>query len=245
MRNDVECVESPLAVFKAGDPWPPVDPDENSSRQNFYQTTKAETVLKYLFGISRTSKMRTLYNAARPFRVIGGVSHSEMDFLQSVRGPQAKVALCSFWLQELVTREQLNGGLGKVPAPIVSRFHQVITDGMLGYNQSRKITYTPFPFPHAQVTVLFVTILCLFVPLLLLCYVQRIGFAIALNFFTVLSFVGLHEVARELEQPFVNTPNDLPLNNYQAQFNEALISMYTGFHPDGYSMNVPEEDLDV
>merc|ERR1719232_67629 len=117
LRNDVECVESPLAVFKAGDPWPPVDPDENSSdfRQNFYQTTKAETVLKYLFGISRTSKMRTLYNAARPFRVIGGVSHSEMDFLQSVRGPQAKVALCSFWLQELVTREQLKGGLGKVP----------------------------------------------------------------------------------------------------------------------------------
>lgn len=42
-------------------------------------------------------------------------------------------------------------------------------------------------------------------------------------------------MALELEEPFIRYPNDLPLNNYQAQFNEALISsLYAGFHPDSW-----------
>lgn len=40
---------------------------------------------------------------------------------------------------------------------------------------------------------------------------------------------GLWEVAKELQDPFKNAPNDLPLNNYQAQFNEALLMMYSGY----------------
>jgi hypothetical protein len=42
----------------------------------------------------------------------------------------------------------------------------------------------------------------------------------------------MHEVARELENPFREIPNELPLVTMQAQFNEALITMYSGFHPD-------------
>lgn len=55
-------------------------------------------------------------------------------------------------------------------------------------------------------------------------------------------FVGVQEVARELEQPFRNAPNDLPLTTFQAQFNEALIAMYAGFHPDAWSV---EEQVTV
>jgi hypothetical protein len=41
-------------------------------------------------------------------------------------------------------------------------------------------------------------------------------------------------VARELEDPFHNIPNDLPLTTFQAQFNEALCVMFAGFHPDAW-----------
>lgn len=41
-------------------------------------------------------------------------------------------------------------------------------------------------------------------------------------------------VALELENPFQNVPNDLPLTTYQAEFNEALISMFAGFNPDSW-----------
>ena len=48
-------------------------------------------------------------------------------------------------------------------------------------------------------------------------------------------FFGIQEVANELEEPFIRYPNDLPLNNYQVQFNEALISsLFGGFHPDAW-----------
>ena len=45
---------------------------------------------------------------------------------------------------------------------------------------------------------------------------------------------GLHEVARELENPFRNAPNDVPLCTLLAFYNEALITTFAGFHPDAY-----------
>ena len=55
-----------------------------------------------------------------------------------------------------------------------------------------------------------------------------------LTFLTVLCLYGINEVARDLECPFRSYPNDLPLLNFQAQFNEALITMFAGYHPDFY-----------
>lgn len=81
----------------------------------------------------------------------------------------------------------------------------------------------------------FFTLAVLFIlPLLYYSYVNDIYFACILNFVTVLCFIGIHEVARELENPFHNVPNDLPLTTFQAQFNEALITIYSGFHPDSF-----------
>eukprot|EP00549_Striatella_unipunctata_P011819 CAMPEP_0118725822 /NCGR_PEP_ID=MMETSP0800-20121206/33354_1 /TAXON_ID=210618 ORGANISM="Striatella unipunctata, Strain CCMP2910" /NCGR_SAMPLE_ID=MMETSP0800 /ASSEMBLY_ACC=CAM_ASM_000638 /LENGTH=434 /DNA_ID=CAMNT_0006634565 /DNA_START=31 /DNA_END=1335 /DNA_ORIENTATION=+ len=135
LRNDLEQAESPLSVFKPGQAWPPVDPDAADSKirqLQYFSSTRTTTVITYLLGISRDVTHRTLYNAARPFRVIGGVSDAEIKMLQAARGPLAKVALCTMWLQEFIIREQINGGLGKVAPPIVSRIFQFISDGMIG-----------------------------------------------------------------------------------------------------------------
>jgi hypothetical protein len=105
---------------------------------------------------------------------------------------------------------------------------------MLGYNQARKVAYIPFPFPHAQITSLFVFIVVLLLPVLMLNYTSNYALGVILNLLTVMCFVGLHEVSRELECPFQNVPNDLPLNFFQAQFNEALVTMFGGWHPDSF-----------
>jgi predicted membrane chloride channel (bestrophin family) len=52
----------------------------------------------------------------------------------------------------------------------------------------------------------------------------------------------MHEVARELSNPFFTVPNDLPLNNFHSQFNEALITMYAGFHPDSWRKDEEKEE---
>lgn len=40
----------------------------------------------------------------------------------------------------------------------------------------------------------------------------------------------------------MNYPNDLPCNNFQGQYNEALMSMFAGYHPDAF-WEVKEESI--
>lgn len=65
-------------------------------------------------------------------------------------------------------------------------------------------------------------------------YADNIVLGSILAFFSVACLSGVNEVARELENPFRNIPNELPLVTLQAQFNEALIVMYAGYHPDHF-----------
>jgi hypothetical protein len=133
LRNDLEEAESPLMEFKPGMPWPLADPDAYAADVRKDWATGGHShmvILRYLCGLSRTDGARTLYNAARPFRVIGNVSDAEIEMLQAARGPLAKVALCSMWLQEFISREYMAGSTGKVAPPIISRLYQFISDGM-------------------------------------------------------------------------------------------------------------------
>ena len=135
LRNDIEGAESPLATFRRGDPWPAVDPDARDAgiREDWkLQNRYVPRVLRYILGLTRTPRDRTMYNAARPFRVIGGVSDAEVELLQAARGPFAKVALVSQWLSEFISREHLEGSTGSVGPPIIGRLFQFTSDGMLG-----------------------------------------------------------------------------------------------------------------
>jgi hypothetical protein len=137
-------------------------------------------------------------------------------------------------LSEFIIREHLAGSLGGTGAPIVSRVIQFLGDGMIYYNQARKIMFIPFPFPHAQLSVFFILVMIFAVPLLMVEYTEALWLGALLTFFTVTCLAGLHEVARELENPFRNVPNDIPVCTLQAMYNEALITMYAGYHPDSF-----------
>lgn len=237
LRNDAEYAESPIVEYTPGKPWPPMDANDSTDRmhsRDFHIGEAISRAAMFCLGLERSPRYRTLYNAERPFAVLGGVSDNEVYQLQQARGPCAKVALASLWLQEFISREYLAGSGGRVAAPVVSGIHRSINDGLKGYHDARRIAYIPFPFPHGQLTSFFTLIVCFLFPVLFSDYVNISWFSYCLNFLTVLCFLGLHEVARELEQPFQNTPNDLPLCSYQAQFNEALVTVYAGFHPDSW-----------
>ena len=236
LRNDIPDVEPPLEKWEPDDPFPPVDPDDISDeiRKEYGEHTRFWAAFYFLTGLSRSPVQRTLYNHARPFKVLGGISVREVEALRQARGSYGKVSLCFMWIQEFISREQLTGGLGQVPAPISSRCYQFASDGMKGYNECRKIACIPFPFPHEQLTSIFIMIILWVFPILFYSYVNSMIVACLLNYSTVLCFVGLHEVAREMESPFMRVPNNLPLTTFQAQFNEALITTWAGYHPDSW-----------
>jgi hypothetical protein len=198
LRNDMEEADSPLITFDPREPLPHVDPDDYKAdvRKEFSGSRSRTTqIIRYLLGISRTPLNRTKYNAARPFRVIGGVSDNEVTVLRSARGNLAKVSLVFMWLEEFVSREYLAGSMGDVAPPIVSRLYQYTSDAMAQYHQARKIAYVPFPFVHAQLTSFFVLIAVGFMPILMLAFINNHAFGFFLNLVTVMSFTGLHEVS--------------------------------------------------
>mmetsp|Transcript_10603 Transcript_10603/g.18056 ORF Transcript_10603/g.18056 Transcript_10603/m.18056 type:complete len:629 (-) Transcript_10603:937-2823(-) len=236
LRNDLDDVESPLGVYTPGQKWPEVDPHYLSKdvRRQAYEQGPFMRNIRYLLGIDQTKHARTIYNAARPMLVIGGVSDNEIAFLQRARGPSAKTQLVWSWISDLIIREHHSGTLGNVGPPIISRIIQFLSDGMLYYNHARKIMFTPFPFPHAQLSAFFVLMMVLAIPLLMVQYANEHWLGAILTFLTVTCLAGLHEVARELENPFRNAPNDVPLCTLLAFYNEALITMFSGHHPDAY-----------
>jgi len=111
---------------------------------------------------------------------------------------------------------------------------QFLSDGMIAYNEGRKIMFNPFPFPHAQLSSVFVNVMIFVVPLLMWQWIEDIYLSVPFTFLSVMILTSIDEVARELENPFRNIPNELPLVTYQAEFNEAIITMYSGFHPDAF-----------
>jgi len=234
LRNDIEGSESPLAVYEPGSPWPEVDPDKDEWLRVDSGTKVFMRSLATFLGMGRSPDEQTRYNAARPLPVIGGISDAEIRFLQMAKGPYAKTQLCWNWLSEFCIREHLAGSMGKVGPPIISRIIQFLGDGMIFYNHARKVMYIPFPFAHAQLSVLFILVMVPCIPFLMDQYTDDAWLGAILTFFTVLCLSGIHEVARELENPFRNVPNELPLVTFQAQYNEALITMYSGYHPDHF-----------
>jgi predicted membrane chloride channel (bestrophin family) len=98
----------------------------------------------------------------------------------------------------LLKREHLHGSTGNVGPPIIARLQQYQSDGFLWYNSARKLSYIPFPFPHSQITTLFVMLTIFIIPVLMVSFAS-VWLGAVLTFFTVTLFVGLNEVSKELE----------------------------------------------
>jgi predicted membrane chloride channel (bestrophin family) len=236
LRNDLEDRESPLDVYSPGSPWPAADPEKlpRNTKLQFQHKNKFVQMLFHCLCIDRNPRKHFKYNVSRPLPVLGGVSDCEVYYLQLARGPYAKAELTFHWYAQFIIREHLTGGMGEVHSAIISRLVQFVSDGMLAYNQARSIMFIPFPFPHAQLCVFFTFIMIPAVPFMMDQYVNSLWSGCILTFLTVTCLVGLHEVARELENPFRNVPNELPMCTMQALYNETLVTMFSGYNPDSF-----------
>lgn len=93
----------------------------------------------------------------------------------------------------------------------------------------RAIADTPFPFPWAQMVLVMLIMYAISVPLVVVAFVDSMWMGIVVNFFCVQSYWCLNEVARDLEDPFVYDPNDLPLSRYQVHAYNSHINISKDF----------------
>jgi len=163
-----------------------------------------------------------------PLAVLGGMTDGERQALETLNS-EARVASEYTRVLATVNSRRAAGGINVDP-PTVSRIHQTLSDGSLGFYQACKLEDTPLPFPYAQMVSMVLFIFACTYPLLASAKasgyegVYALWLAPSLSFVVVLCYFSLHEVARELEDPFVHPPNEAPLVSMQQSFNARLVA---------------------
>ncbi|CAE8710095.1 unnamed protein product [Polarella glacialis] len=128
------------------------------------------------------------------------------------------------WIQRLVI--QANDSLViDVPAPILSRVFQELGSGVVSFTNAKKLRDVPFPFPYAQLISCMLFVHWLFTPVFAAYAIESGEWAGVMSFFVTMSFWSLYYIALEIDQPFGEDPNDLPIHKIQQDWNNSLLTL--------------------
>lgn len=96
------------------------------------------------------------------------------------------------------------------------KLHQYVADFSNYYQDLAKFSSTPYPFPTAQMTRIFLFVWMFSLPLALLHDASEPYSIILIIFFITYGFFGLEFVSIELDDPFGEDPNDLEMRALSA-----------------------------
>jgi len=136
------------------------------------------------------------------------------------------------WINEMVSSIQPDL---MTPPPVLSRVYQELSNGMLGFNQSLKLADVPFPFIFAQILEACLVIFLIGAPIMVVVVTGTdlnhwiTPFATSV---VVMGFWSLNEMAKELENPFGDDTNDVPIVNGHERFVEALTQLFYAQIPE-------------
>jgi hypothetical protein len=158
------------------------------------------------------------------FPVIEGLDEKEVrDRLDDVK-IQDRTFLVFQWLQQAIILRHQEGGLN-IPPPILGRVFQEMSTGMLGFQQCLKIQDTPFPFPYVQICLMALTIFNFICGFFVHEFCRNPFWAFVYAFVAAAGFSAINEVSIQLEDPFGEDENDLPMHHYQLEFNKCLMQI--------------------
>lgn len=155
---------------------------------------------------------------------IMGLDDKSIDYIQNLQSKRAvyKVDVVFQWIQCVMT-QNLHSGLIPVPPPILTRVYQELSQGMVHFHNALKITDTPFPFPYAQMITVLLLLHCVLTPLTVVMFTYHWFWCFIFAFIPVFCFWCINFIAAEIENPFGDDVNDLPIRDMQGLMNELLI----------------------
>jgi len=127
-------------------------------------------------------------------------------------------------IQSLITQNH-DAGVLSIPPPIISRVYQTLSRGFVNLLNAKKITDTKFPFPYAQLIAVLLFSHMLLTPLYLSHVVDHKVWSPLFTFLPLLGFFACNFVSIELENPFGEDDNDLPLTHFQSEMNRSLLML--------------------
>lgn len=147
-----------------------------------------------------------------------GIDEQSLQYLASK--PEKREILMQ-WIQQLVV-DCSRSGVVDIPAPILSRVFHELSIGNVNFNTAKTFSDVPFPFPFAQMVWVMISFFSL-IPAPSICsqYLPPAS-GVVTTFLCVSIFWCIHFIAVEIESPFDDDANDLPLADIQVGFNKSL-----------------------
>jgi len=161
-------------------------------------------------------------NRDRPFAIIDleGIEPASMEFLNSAPD---KVEIILQWIQRSMVLHMQTGVLPVAP-PILSRAFQEVSRGIVNLQNARKIADFPYPYPLAQVSMILQLLHWAMTPMAASLAMPR-GWAVLFSFSSIFTLWCIHFNALDLEFPFGNRVNDLPMNEMQQDWNNSISTL--------------------
>eukprot|EP00929_Paragymnodinium_shiwhaense_P047340 TRINITY_DN24012_c0_g1_i1.p1 TRINITY_DN24012_c0_g1~~TRINITY_DN24012_c0_g1_i1.p1 ORF type:complete len:545 (-),score=55.63 TRINITY_DN24012_c0_g1_i1:8-1642(-) len=150
-----------------------------------------------------------------------GLTDGCLEFLATTPD-KAEVIL--HWVQRLIVTQHYSRVL-PIPAPILSRVFQELGNGMEKLHGARKIADLPFPFPYAQALSMFLLLHWVLAPIVAAFLVGQPAACFLVTAMSVFAFWSVNYIAVELEMPFGEDANDLPMTDYAVDFNHSLLAL--------------------
>ncbi|CAE7206123.1 icmt [Symbiodinium sp. CCMP2592] len=182
----------------------------------------------------------------RAFSILNpcGLEKASLKYLQGIEDREEVIQQ---WIQRSVVLRMADGIL-PVPPPVISRVFQEMSRGIVNLQNARKIADFPFPFPYHQISIVVLIIHWSLMPLLssmLLLPLNGAGVSFAVTLF----LWCIHFTALQLESPFGDEPNDLPMDQMIADFNQSLFTLLKShvqippsYTPRRKDMSIDEKD---
>lgn len=174
-------------------------------------------------------------------RYIGSISADEMELLHEV---EDKMYLSVQWIMQalvIVDGEKIID----IAPPILNRVYIAMQDGVGAYLSAYRIAAVPYPYPLAQMMKLLMYAFVFLMPIIIETFTKSVMLTPCLSFLIILSYWGLNRVARELENPFGEDANDLPLHDFCATFNDHIEQMSVLQHNEKLDKVFTFSDLSI
>lgn len=157
---------------------------------------------------------------------IRGLDSKTRNYLRACKEEHGfnRVEVLLHMVQVLVT-QNLDDGVLKIAPPILSRVYQTLSRGFVNLLSARKLTDTKFPFPYVQLISGLLIFHSILTPVVIAAIVHHKGWAALLTFVPVFGLLSLNFIAIELECPFGDDENDLPLEQFQKEMNTSLLML--------------------
>eukprot|EP00927_Polykrikos_kofoidii_P020980 TRINITY_DN20012_c0_g1_i1.p1 TRINITY_DN20012_c0_g1~~TRINITY_DN20012_c0_g1_i1.p1 ORF type:complete len:641 (-),score=80.26 TRINITY_DN20012_c0_g1_i1:68-1990(-) len=147
-----------------------------------------------------------------------GMDEEKLEFLCECEN---RCAVLLQWTQRLIV-EKNHSGLLNIAPPILSRVFQELSRGVVNLNNVRKISEIPWPFPYTQMILAMLILYSLCAPFVASATLSGPIHCAVGTFMVVLVFWAINYVAEEIEQPFGDDDNDLPIPEMLKELNLSL-----------------------